>query len=195
MKKRTKWYVFVCLLTLCSFFFIYTLPSINCSKKINVNITQNAKSAHDLVAYAKPYVDKFLENKYHIGEIDMKINKDHEGDVRITIIEDKPIDNPKVIQVQMNTEKHVLTQIECLGNNDKNNPGKILFENWHIDSVEAVERAKLVLKDKTGINYDSVYLRAYHNYKLDKEYWRAEFINYWIEIDPFSGEILDQGSK
>ncbi|TXK85130.1 hypothetical protein [Paenibacillus sp. N3.4] len=80
-----------------------------------------------------------------------------------------------------------------MGSEDRVNPGKIDFNDWQIDSKEAIEKARSVLSKS---EHDSkVYLRAYHNYNTKKEYWRADFKLHWVEIDPFSGGIIAQGTQ
>lgn len=163
-----------------------------CFKEVNKPLSRNIVTANQIIHTLEPYVTQFYgHSNYHLGEIIMTLNTELRGDVRVTYVENN--NNPKIISVKLNTLDNVVETIHCLGSEDKVNPGKINFEEWRIDIDDAIKVANSFIENKK-IETDSYYVRAYHNYNLDQEYWRVNLTQQrkYIDIDPYTGEIINE---
>lgn len=174
----------------------------NSGKNVSINedIPDKKISAKDLVELAKPYVDKYFQEKdYYIGEINMDLDKNLEGVVQIWYKEKQQNHKkvPNIVTIEIDTKnKRILSIIDQV-DDSKIEPGIINIEEWSIDSSDAIELAKKIYKNYNDFDFTTVYLSGTQILENGPEKWKIGFFNqdtlkaFTIDIDPYTGKVYD----
>ena len=139
-------------------------------------------------------VDKLAKYELTVGAIDMKIDREHLGEVTVTFVE-KNNDNSKVIFAYLDTWEGVFYKFEDYGRESKLYPGVIHLEDWMVDSTDAVRISEDFYNDNKKFRYDSIWLKTFSNYFGSVETWEVYLrdvennVRYETSIDPYSGEV------
>ena len=193
--------VFVLWLIITTAFYAITHPTISLGV-LDKPMDNNLVSAKQIGAYLNDEIQKIDKlGKYDlvIGSIDMKVNREHRGEVTVIFVE-KDNKKPKVIFAYLDTDKGILNKFQDYGRESKLYPGIINLSDWKIDSVEAIKIAEEFFKDKEGFEYDEIWIQTYSDALVDysggEEEWlvfltdNKKSIRYYTRIDPYSGEVV-----
>lgn len=174
---------------------------------LNVEIPDNKISAKELVELAKPYVDKYWGNRsYSIGEIIMELDEKHEGKVQIWYKDENRNKNgvPNIITVEVDTKGKRIIKIQRQERNSKIEPGRININNWNIDSkglFDIVKENFDDVKDFEDFDLMPIYISGNNGYSGGIETWDISFYSiksqkeYYLKVDPYTGEIYRKESK
>ncbi len=191
------------LIITCILFFIFMLSSCqNAVVEINEEIQSNMKSVKKLLSIVTPHIEEYWVDKtFHLGEVFMILNEDLNGEIKLTFADESSKDTPNVIEVNIDTVNNIILNIKNLGRDSKVNPGKINFNKWTLDSIDAFNITKKIFKDELNFKFDVVLIDSTNNYQGDKEVWTVKLndldnnIIYWSSIDPYTGQVLKYGIR
>ena len=126
-------------------------------------VVVSAKQAETYVANELLQETKLAKYDLTIGAVEMKITNNHEGEIIVTFVENKKR-NSKVIYAHLNTMERVFYGFEDYGKESKLYPGIIHFQDWSIDSTDAVRIVEEFFSTTADFRYDEIWLYTYNNY-------------------------------
>ena len=171
---------------------------------LNIKIPDNIIGAKELVELAKPYVDKYWGNRnYLVGAIVMYLDEKHEGKVEIWYKDENRNKNgvPNIITVEIDTKEKIITRIRNKERNSKIEPGEINISSWNIDSSELFDIAKRNFEDLEDFDETLIFISGDSEYSGGIETWNISFYSirnqkeYYLKVDPYTGEIYRKESK
>ena len=161
--------------------------------KTPLEIPKEVKSAKQLIELANDAVNETNEKSYHVGQVRMKVNSDHEGEVQIIFADESDPVSPNVIEVKFDTLQNKYIGIEKLGENSKLDPGWLNIDKWNIDSNQAYEITEGFFK----VNKEFESALIYSNYIRDV--WIVNLYKnnkeYFAEIKPYNGNVIISGTR
>ena len=161
--------------------------------------TVNKLSAKDLVKISNSYVDKYWGNRsYHIGKINMTLDKNLEGKVEIWYKDEKKDGNgvPNIITVEIDTKENKILHIINQERNSKIVPGDINIDKWSIDSIDAIDMAMKLFMQDNNFSFTTAWVSLTNLNKNSKEVWNISFYDektkkaVYFGVDAYTGEIL-----
>lgn len=172
--------------------------------RINADIPSDKITAKGLVEIAKPYVDRYWgKRNYYVGEIKMELNSSSEGKVEIWYKDERKnkAGIPNIITVEFDTKARKILRIVSQERNSKIVPGIVNIEKWSIDSCDAIEVAKNLVKEQNDFDYKFAYVSASEIFHDSKEKWSITLFSeeskevYYLEIDAYTGYIYKSKEK
>lgn len=158
--------------------------------KIDEEIPNDVYSAFHLFPIVNNHIEEYLDdNEYHLGQVRMKLNENHRGDVEFTFVQEES----KIIYIRLDTRNNKVEEIVRHSYADKLDPGIINMKKWQIDSVDAVQIAEGVFNDTEGFEYSHLIINTPNS---NGEYWfvslrdRDTNIYYDCKIDVMTGEVV-----
>jgi hypothetical protein len=169
---------------------------------LNKPVDYNVISSKQIEEYLSDEIQKNEKlNKYDlaVGSIDMKIDREHRGEVTVIFVE-KDNKKPKVIFGYMDTRIGILFKFQDMGRENKLYPGIIRLSEWKIDSTDSVRITEEFFSTIKDFRYDEIWLHSYSDslvdYSGDEEMWivyltdKKNNIRYGTKINPYTGEVL-----
>ncbi|MGC5324654.1 hypothetical protein [Brevibacillus sp. SYSU BS000544] len=148
-----------------------------------------------------PFISTILQ-EYHgiesfeVGKVTMNLDGQFEGQIKIMVKTTN-----KVLEISIDSKKKKVLTIRKMEKHSKLDPGTISLDKWKIDSKEAINIALEKFSNEIGFKVENIYLTTISSYKGKEEVWSIDIQNssnkttYWCNIDPYSRNIIDFGSR
>jgi hypothetical protein len=173
-------------------------------KQINETIPADVNTAREVVQVVAPYVQDYWDGEgYHLGSIEMvDQNAEQQGEVRLTYADESDPDAPEVIEVVADTAQHKIVQIQKLGASSKIDPGKIAFDQWKLDSSEALEVAKTAVGYSADFKPNSLSITTINTYDHPEDDiwwiifqdWKQDLVHD-VRINALTGKVTSKETK
>lgn len=164
------------------------------NKSVEYNVV-SAKQIEDYLSSELKGVEKFNKYDLTVGSVDMKLDKEHRGDVTVTFVE-KDRTKSKIIYATLDTRKGVFYKFQDVGRQSKLYPGIVHLNEWKIDSTDAVRIMEYFYKNNKAFRYDEIWILSSSYYLGAEETWnvyltdRKNSVKYGTRINPYSGEVV-----
>ncbi|MDR3000439.1 MAG: hypothetical protein LBU89_04155 [Fibromonadaceae bacterium] len=161
--------------------------------QINKPISSEVVSAKQIVEYLNNeilQIDNYAKYDWKVGKIVMILDIEHRGKVTVRFLEKE---KGQVMFAYLDTRKKMFYKLSNHTEESNRYPRTINFQDWKIDSPDAVSISKDFLNTGKGFRYDEIQLIADYSYKEGKEIWevyltdRKSDLRYYLGIDPYLG--------
>lgn len=180
----------------------FILSACGAQSTIDQPIPLDVVTAKEIEKLATPYVQSYWKNrKFHLGSINMILDGDQHGDVRLTYADESSEIAPHVVQVIVNTASHKIIDLLPLGADSKIDPGRIDFASWKIDSQDALLLAKESFGYPSDFKPDSLLIYSNNNFPPEDHSWLVTFQDQKKDevhscfINVFTGEVTSKETE
>ena len=174
--------------------YFVTKPMISLDRQIDDKIV-TALQVKEMIFETIEEIKTISKYDLIIGEIFMTLDKNQRGDVQVTLVEKDKNNRSRVIIAELDTKNHIFDSICNYGKEKKLYPGEVNFDDWNVDSDDAIEIAEKYYANIVEFRYEIV-LKTCSYYKGTEETWdvglwdKQNSVRYDVRIDPYTSEIL-----